>query len=240
MDEDFRFTYVNPASERIMGYKPEELVGTQLTDHCSTEEINRIQKEAEEIMSREETWDGVMFETAFRHKDGHDIPVEVNSRALADDQGRILGYQGMTRDISERKHAESEKNQLQAQFLQAQKMESIGRLAGGVAHDFNNMLAIIQGYTETILLETDSTHPAYEKLQEIHKAAKRSANLTQQLLAFARKQTVTPRVLDLNDTIQGTLSMMERLIGENINLSWVPAPDWKRTDGCWPGPGPRV
>jgi signal transduction histidine kinase len=101
-------------------------------------------------------------------------------------------------------------------------MESVGRLAGGVAHDFNNMLGAILGYTEIALEQVELFDPLYEPLVEIQKAARRSADLTRQLLAFARKQTVAPRVLDLNDTVAGMLQMLRRLIGENIELTWLP------------------
>jgi signal transduction histidine kinase len=101
-------------------------------------------------------------------------------------------------------------------------MESIGRLAGGVAHDFNNMLSIILGNTEIILDDLDDTNSYIQNLHEIHKAAERSADLTRQLLAFARKQTILPKKLDLNEAIDGMLKMLRCLIGENIDLAWLP------------------
>jgi CheY-like chemotaxis protein len=102
-------------------------------------------------------------------------------------------------------------------------MESIGRLAGGVAHDFNNMLSVILGYACLGILESDPTQPLHSYLTEIHTAAERSAGLTQKLLTFARKQTITPEVLDLNDTVGGMFKVLQRLIGENIFLNWQPA-----------------
>ncbi|MBE0583457.1 MAG: response regulator [Desulfofustis sp.] len=101
-------------------------------------------------------------------------------------------------------------------------MESVGRLAGGVAHDFNNMLGVILGYTEMILEQVDERQPLYPALREIEKAAQRSADLTGQLLAFARRQAVSPKVLDLNQTVEGMLTMLRRLIGEAIDLVWMP------------------
>jgi len=123
-------------------------------------------------------------------------------------------------DISDRIKAEEKHDKLQDQFLQAQKMESIGRLAGGVAHDFNNKLGVILGRTELILLSLEPTDPLYPDLEEVQKAAVGSADLTRQLLSFARKQTISPRVLDLNDTVEGMLKMLRRLIGEDIDLAW--------------------
>ncbi|PKN20869.1 MAG: hypothetical protein CVU71_03570 [Deltaproteobacteria bacterium HGW-Deltaproteobacteria-6] len=120
------------------------------------------------------------------------------------------------------------RKQLEVQLTQAQKMESVGRLAGGVAHDFNNMLSVIIGNTEMAMNKIQSSEPLYRSLQEIMNAGMRSADLTRQLLAFARKQTISPKVLDLNDTVTGMLKMLQRLIGENIDLVWHPGHNlWK-------------
>lgn len=131
-------------------------------------------------------------------------------------------------DVTDRVKAEKERQKLQEQFMQAQKMESIGRLAGGVAHDFNNMLNVIMGHAQLAMLKSEPESPLFAHLEEIEKAAARSGDLTRQLLAFARKQTVSPKVLDLNDTLEGMLKMLRRLIGENIELVWMPGA------GLWP------
>jgi len=122
----------------------------------------------------------------------------------------------------QRKKVEAEQEKLKGQLLQAQKMEFVGRLAGGVAHDFNNMLSIILGNTEILMEETASQGLYFENLQEIYKAATRSAKLTKQLLAFARKQVVDPKILNLNEVIGDILKMLRRLIGEDINIKWLP------------------
>jgi CheY-like chemotaxis protein len=101
-------------------------------------------------------------------------------------------------------------------------MEAVGRLAGGVAHDFNNMLGVILGHAEMAMTRADPSHPFYDDFEEIRKAAQRSADLTRQLLSFARRQIISPVVLDLNDTVEGMLKMLRRLIGENIDLAWQP------------------
>jgi signal transduction histidine kinase/ActR/RegA family two-component response regulator len=124
--------------------------------------------------------------------------------------------------IIQRQRAEQEQRRLEAQLVQAQKMESIGRLAGGVAHDFNNMLAVILGRVELALDQIDPRDPLHTDLQEIQSAAKRSADLTRQLLGFARKQAVAPVVQDLNETLEGSHKMLQRLLGEEINLAWLP------------------
>jgi PAS domain S-box-containing protein len=129
---------------------------------------------------------------------------------------------GVTQDVTRRRAAEEEKEQLEAQLIQAQKMDAVGRLAGGVAHDFNNMLGVILGNAELALESLGPDDELYPELQEILKAAERSADLTRQLLAFARKQTIEPRLLDLNETVGGMLKMVRRLIGTNIDLKWTP------------------
>jgi len=132
-------------------------------------------------------------------------------------------YVIMYEDITRRKLTEDEREKLRNQLVHAQKMESVGRLAGGVAHDFNNMLGVIIGYTELIINELAPDSQYYQNLQEVLKAAKRSADLTRQLLTFARKQTISPKILNLNDTVNGMYRMLKRLIGENILLLWMPA-----------------
>ncbi len=134
----------------------------------------------------------------------------------------------MREEIAERKREEEKRKKLEQQLFQAQKMESVARLAGGVAHDFNNMLSVIIGQAEMAIDQVGRTDPLCENLQEILKAGKRSADLTRQLLAFARKQTAIPGILDLNDTISSILKMLRRLIGEDIDLLCVPGLDlWK-------------
>lgn len=127
-------------------------------------------------------------------------------------------------ELAENKRSGEERARLQAQLYQAQKMESVGQLAGGVAHDFNNMLSVILGYAQLALEKTEPSSSLHGNLQEILDAAQRSVNITRQLLAFARKQTIAPQVLDLNETVEGMLKMLRRLIGEDVTLDWLPAP----------------
>ena len=128
-------------------------------------------------------------------------------------------------DITQRKQAEAEWKKLQDQLTQAQKMESVGRLAGGVAHDYNNMLSVIMGYAELALDKVKPGEPLHDDLTEILTAARRSADITRQLLAFARQQTIAPKIIDLNQTIKYMLKMLRRLIGEDIKLTWLPGTD---------------
>ena len=137
-------------------------------------------------------------------------------------EGNPLKITGIIQDITDRKQAQEEQKKLQNQLNQAQKMESVGRLAGGVAHDFNNMLSVILGRTEMALGRVNPDQPLHRDLKEIQNAARRSVEVTRQLLTFARKQTIAPIIIDLNKTIASILKMLHRLIGEDINLRWLP------------------
>jgi two-component system, cell cycle sensor histidine kinase and response regulator CckA len=145
-----------------------------------------------------------------------------------DADGLVLGYQGILIDITKRKAAEEERKRLQNQLYQVQKMESVGRLAGGVAHDFNNMLTAILGHTEIALLKLNHSDPVYDALSIVEDCALRSADIVRQLMAFARQQTISPKVLDMNDTVASMLKMLRRLIGEDIEFTWRPGA------GLWP------
>jgi PAS domain S-box-containing protein len=139
-----------------------------------------------------------------------------------DADGKPLRVIGTQSDITERRLAVEKHDKLQSLLIQAQKMESVGRLAGGIAHDFNNLLMGIMNYVDLCRDALEADHPTRGYLDEITVNAERSANLTRQLLAFARKQTIAPTVLDLNDAVVGMLKMLEQLLGENVSMTWVP------------------
>ncbi len=137
-------------------------------------------------------------------------------------EGQVTSVGSIAQDITDQVRAEAERGRLEAQLLQSQKMEAVGRLAGGVAHDFNNMLGVILGYTEMIQAAPDTPESIRNDLEQVSAAARHSAELTRQLLAFARQQTIAPEVLDLNSTVAAMLKMLRRLIGEDIELVWSP------------------
>jgi PAS domain S-box-containing protein len=152
-------------------------------------------------------------------------PVRVLFSPIVSESGTVEGGIGIVEDITPQRQAEAEREKLEAQFRQAQKMESVGRLAGGIAHDFNNKLSIINGYAEMALMKLSPSDPLQANIQEIMNAGRRSADLVRQLLAFARKQTIAPICLNLNDTVAPMLTMLQSLIGEDIDLLWQPASD---------------
>lgn len=167
------------------------------------------------------------FDSTFRilRPDGTMKYIKANGLVLRGADSTPERMIGVNVDITDAKKAEAEKNKLESQLQQAQKMESVGRLAGGVAHDFNNMLSVIIGHAELGLMRLEPTNPVCSDLKEISKTAERSADLTRQLLAFARKQTVMPKVIDLNENVTSMLKMLQRLIGEDIHLTWQPSPE---------------
>ncbi|HQQ60662.1 MAG TPA: histidine kinase dimerization/phospho-acceptor domain-containing protein, partial [Kiritimatiellia bacterium] len=156
---------------------------------------------------------------------GHRRWVRTHGEPVRDPSGKIVKVEGAIQDVTRHKTADAERERLQAQLAQLQKIESVGRLAGGVAHDFNNMLQVILGHADFALERLAAGESVEDDLQEIRRAATRSADLTRQLLAYARKQTIAPRILNLNETIAGMLQMLRRLIGEHIRLIWQPHVD---------------
>jgi two-component system, cell cycle sensor histidine kinase and response regulator CckA len=209
--------YVNPAFEITTGKDREEAIGHPLPLNENQNEI--FYQKFWSTLESGKSWKGRLINT---RKDGTQYIEEATVSPVFNAAGIIVNYVSITKNITDLLKLQEEKERLQEQFLQAQKMESVGRLAGGVAHDFNNMLNVISGYAQLSLDEIDSTNPLHSNLQEIKKAAHRSAELTRQLLAFARRQTIAPRVLNLNSTIAGSLNMLQRLIGEDIDLAWMP------------------
>jgi two-component system cell cycle sensor histidine kinase/response regulator CckA len=211
-DAEGNIQYVNPVFEQTTGYSKKEVVGQNPRILKSGKQDELFYCDLWNTISSGKTWIGRMVN---KRKDGTYYTEGATISPVHDASGRIVNYVAVKRDITS--HL-----QLTAQFQQAQKMEAVGLLAGGVAHDYNNMLTVILGYAGLALSKVDPAQPLRADLEEIIKAAKRSAEITRQLLAFARKQTIMPVVLDVNRTVESMLTMLRRLIGEDIDLAWLP------------------
>jgi two-component system cell cycle sensor histidine kinase/response regulator CckA len=220
---DGTYFEINEGFTQLTGFTREDVIGKTSAD-ISIWDIPEDRERLVEGLRR----DGFVknLESRFLMKDGS-CKIALMSAVIIQLKGEphILS---ITRDITSFKKAEEDKLILERQLQQAQKMESVGRLAGGVAHDFNNMLGVILGHAELAMEELDPSQRIFADLQQIKQAANRSTDITRQLLTFARKQIVTPKVIDLNETVAGMLKMLLRLIGEDIDLAWLPG------KGLWP------
>jgi PAS domain S-box-containing protein len=222
VDVQGHVTFANGTAETITGQRREEIVQRGHKD---------IPWRLLTIDGGQMAWDDLPFRKvlvtqgpifdahyALDRTDGKRVLLSVNGAPLRDSAGKISGAVFSLADITAQR-------QLQESFFQAQKMESVGRLAGGVAHDFNNMLSVINGYSEMLLNRMATGDPLRAEVKEILGAGRRSEMLVRQLLAFARKQTIAPVRMDLNKTVTTTLKMLSRIIGEDIRLVWAPARD---------------
>jgi PAS domain S-box-containing protein len=207
VDLDSRtYIEVNETYEQITGYSRDEVVGRSWDDYCIWIDPDDRDRAVTELLERGKVRD---WEFPFRRKSGEPGRGLISAE-LIEIHGRNCAITAMV-DITERTRLESE-------LRQVQKMESVGRLAGGVAHDFNNLLTVINGYSETILGRLDSQDPIYAPAREIQKAGERAAGLTRQLLAFSRKQVIEPHLIDINHVVRDAERMLKRLIGEDIQL----------------------
>ncbi|MBW1962230.1 MAG: PAS domain S-box protein [Deltaproteobacteria bacterium] len=215
LDMQGRITRVNRTELEMLGYREDEMLGHYIWEFMEAD-IREDSRRAftEKITGKKPP--GKAFERTFLRKDGTRILMLNEDRYLKDKNGRITGLLSTVQDISRYKQLEEEKQHLQTQLLHAQRMESVGRLAGGVAHDFNNLLTTIIGNAELAITELDEGDPVKEHIEEIWKAGQRGAGLARQLLAFSRKQEIQPVVLNLNEIIRELEKLLRRLIGEDI------------------------
>ncbi|MBV9072484.1 MAG: PAS domain S-box protein [Acidobacteria bacterium] len=205
---DGRFLDVNPALVKMLGYSSaEELLAVDMARDVYAEPDQR----AAAIHAYTESGCLESCELRWKRKDGRHITVRLSGNAFRNDRGEMLGFEMIAEDITDRRA-------LEEQLRQSQKMEAVGRLAGGVAHDFNNLLTVIKGYSELMLEDLGSADPLRSEVDEIRKAADRAASLTRQLLAFSRQQVLAPKVLDLNSVIGNMDKLLHRLLGEDIAL----------------------
>jgi two-component system cell cycle sensor histidine kinase/response regulator CckA len=215
LDGDGTVRFASPAVERVLGYAAGEFAGMYLMEIVEPDDVERVHQVIENAILNpgRPQW----AECRVRHRDGTWRVLEVVGTSLLHNPA-VMGIVLNARDVSERRRAEEALEQSRQQFLQAQKMEAVGRLAGGVAHDFNNLLTAIRGNADLMLMDLAEGSPAREDVREIRRAADRAADLTRQLLAFSRRQVLQPRVLSLNTIVGEMQRMLSRLLTANVTL----------------------
>ncbi|HLG15504.1 MAG TPA: PAS domain S-box protein [Blastocatellia bacterium] len=204
---DGRFTSLNKTGELITGYTRDEALELNVADVVVPEDVSTARSMIQQKVTGESS---TTYGLEIKTKSGRYVALEVSTRLILQ-QGEPVGVQGIARDVTDRKNLED-------QLRQSQKMEAIGRLAGGVAHDFNNLLTAIIGYTSIVLGRLDPDDPLRRELEEVKNAGGRAASLTSQLLAFSRKQVLQPKVFDLNNVVTNVNRMLRRIIGEDVEL----------------------
>ena len=218
-DRGGRVTFASPSVGRVLGFSPEEIVGRTFLEFVHPEDETLVSTALDEVLSRGST--PLITGLRVRHREGGWRILEGSAARLTEPDG-TTSVVTSGRDITERV-------QLEAQLNQSQKMEAVGRLAGGVAHDFNNLLTVILGYSNLLLEQLADNRLLYQEVEEVKRAADRAASLTQKLLAFSRKQVLSLRPVDLDAVVEGMADMLRRLIGEDIELEMRLEPGLGRT-----------
>jgi PAS domain S-box-containing protein len=223
IDENGRIIDFNPAAERMFGHRADDVRGADMADLIIPPEFRQRHREAfaRYLATGEATLIGGRAELSGLRANGDEFPVEL-SITRGDVGGRTF-FTSYLRDLTDRRRAEEERDALEAQLRQSQKMEAIGRLAGGVAHDFNNILLAIRGFAALLFKNLGDSHER-EHVRGIDLAAERAADLTRQLLAYSRQQVLQPEPTDINVVVEETSEMLARLIGEDIRLTYELAP----------------
>ncbi|MBU0969725.1 MAG: transporter substrate-binding domain-containing protein [Proteobacteria bacterium] len=219
-DTHLKIRYINGACVRLTGRPEWEFIGRQEEEIWPPQVYSRY---LPVLRAALDTGTLQVLETELQFSEGRsNCYLKISYIPLLDTKGNVTEILSITHDLTERKKTRAKRLELEAALTQAQRMESVGRLAGGVAHDYNNALSVIIGFTELAAAEVDPASPLGSDLDEVLLAAKRATDITRQLLAFARKQTISPKVMDLNKHVAIMLKMLQRLIGEDISLAWRP------------------
>jgi two-component system, cell cycle sensor histidine kinase and response regulator CckA len=220
-DAQGRFTYCSPLCETIYGYRPEELVDRSMFDLLVHPEEKA---ESRALFDRcAEAVEGFhnIERRSLTKEDRRVIHIESSGMPVVSEDGRVTGFRGIDRDITGRKTNEMERRELEAQYRQSQKLEALGTLAGGIAHDLNNVLTPIMGGAQLSLMKLDAAHPIYDNLKTIEAGAQKAAELIHQILAFSRKQVIATQPLNLTRLITDFSGMLRRLIREDIQLTFA-------------------
>jgi PAS domain S-box-containing protein len=222
-----KFSFVSQRAERTLGYPVDRWLRERdfWITRIHPDDRERCMKICREAMAKAADHE---FEYRTVTPDGREVWLRDIVHVVTDNEGRASQLRGLTVDLTELKRSEEALRQSEEQLRQAQKMDAVGKLAGGIAHDFNNLLMVIRGDSDLILRRLPQAHPLRQNAEGIREAADQAATLTRQLLAFSRKQVVAPQVLDINTIVGGIHKMLQRLIGETINLVTVTAPDLGR------------
>jgi PAS domain S-box-containing protein len=207
--------YASPSTQQVLGYTPEEFICLNALEIIHPEDRALVNQRCETAFNQPRV--GMRVEARAQHKDGRWLWMECTFTNLFGEPS-VGAFVNNYHDISERKLAEEALRESEEKLRLSQKLESVGRLAGGIAHDFNNLLTVINGYSDLLLLRDSEDKASLHKIKEIKKAGERAAALTRQLLAFSRRQVLQPKVLDLNNSVNTIGKMLQRLIGENIEL----------------------
>ncbi len=226
MDSDGTVTFCNQYAVEFFGYTKEELVGQNVLDTIvpDRESTGRdLEEVIEDLCENPDNY--ATHENENVCKDGERVWVSWTNETIWDPQSQTSEILCVGTDVTDRKEAEEERDDLREQLQQAQKMEAVARLAGGIAHDFNNTLQAVIGFSDLVLQDERLADDLVKPVSEIKKAAECSVDMTRHLLAFARKQTVSPEVVNLNDMLTNMRTMLRSLIGENISLEWSPGAD---------------
>jgi len=214
VDENGVTNFVNRRFAEMLGYRPEEMIGQSLLSFIFPEDIPFYEERVASLRRGESS----VAEKRLRRRDGAELFTLASNTPIVDEAGGFKGAFVMLIDITAQKRDQAEHEKLRQQLEHSQKLESLGRLAGGVAHDFNNLLTVINGYSEMLIKDFPEDDSRLHAIREIREAGERAAALTRQLLAFGRRQIGRPRPIDLNALISGDESMLQRLIGEDILL----------------------
>jgi PAS domain S-box-containing protein len=220
VDENAVYTYASPKVRDLLGYEPEEVIGKTPFDLMPAAEARRVQEIFGPFATRHEPFHGL--ENVNRHKDGHPVVIETSGAPFFDADGTFRGYRGVDREIGERKRVEAALRRNEERLRLVQKYEALGRLAGGLAHHLNNMMTVVNGYSDLLLQRTAEDDPRRMDIERIRDAGERAAGLTREMLAFGRRQLLKPRVVDINAFLEQFAGTLSDLAGSAVRLSFTP------------------